>query len=223
MAALTFYMTSSLVSVHQEMSTTDPGTEAYASPVTGWIVSTGTTNRSHLAAQVEQAAATFVDTAPPDGSINTTTGDCLRSTSTYTGDFANADWVVSLCVRANTNGGTQDGLGYCRLFRSVNADGSSATEITGAAQASGAVDNLTTSATLTGTITFNPAAFSVAGEYIFLQIAWGRTGAGGMTSSDVNFRIGNASGAGTRCVTADFTSTATSTLDPFGTSGFFGA
>jgi hypothetical protein len=222
-AALTFFMTSSLVSVHQEMSETDPGTEAYASPVTGWIVSTGTTNRSHLAAQVEQAAATFVDTAPPDGSIDTTTGDCLRSTLAYTGDFADANWVLSLCVRANTNGGTQDGLGYCRLFRGANADGSSATEITAAAQASTAVDNLTTSATLTGTVTFNPGAFSVAGEYLFLQLAWGRTGAGGMTSADVNFRVGNASGAGTRCVTANFTATASVPLDPLGASGFFGA
>ena len=207
MAAITWYLTNSAASVHSDMSETDPGTEAFRSPVTGWVVSTGSTNRSEWFNDIERAASTFVGTTVPDGSIDTTNGDCWRSTNTYSGDFASANWVLSFCCRANTNGGTQDGLIYCRLFRSANADGSSATEITAAAQAGTAITDLNTT-TQTSTVTFNPGAFTVTGEYIFLQLAWERTGAGGMTTSDVNARIGNASGAGSRVVSANFTAAA---------------
>jgi hypothetical protein len=215
------------------MSETDPGAEAYASPVTGWIVSTGSTNHSPFNSQVEQAASTFVDTNPPDGSIDTSTGDCLRSTNQYSGDFASANWVVHFAARANTNGGAQDGRMRCRLFRSANADGSSATEITAAQQQGGLVADLATSATQVSSATFNPGAFSVSGEYIFIQLAWERTGAGGMTSSDVNMRIGNGSGTGTRVISASFTATspsgsASAAMSPFavsaaGSEGFNGS
>ena len=95
----------------------------------------------------------------------------------------------------------------CRLFRGSNADGSGATEITGAQQQGGLVSNLATSATQVSTATFNPGASSVSNEYIFVQLAWERTGAGGMTNSDVNMRIGNGSGSGTRVISSDFTPT----------------
>lgn len=205
MAALTWYATNNLASVHQEMSETDPGTEAYASPVTGWVVSTGGTNHAAFDSQVEVAASAFVDAAPPDGSIDTTNGDCLRSATTYSGDFASANWNVHFACRANNNGGAQDGRMRCRLFRSANVDGSGATEITGAQQQGGLVTNLATSATQVSTATFNPGAFTVNAEYIFIQLAWERTGAGGMSTSDVNMRIGNGSGTGTRVISSNFT------------------
>ena len=224
MASLTWFATSSLVGgVHQEMSVTDPGAEATASPVTGWIVSTGSTLHSAFLAQVERAASTFVATAPPDGSIDTTNGDCLRSTETHTGSFASANWNVHFAARATTNGGAQDGRMRCRLFRSANADGASATEITAGQQQGGLVSNLATSATQVSTATFNPGVFTVTGEYIFVQLAWERTGAGGMTTADVNMRVGNSAGAGTRVISSEFTPAMTGTGDgalaPFAASG----
>lgn len=98
----------------------------------------------------------------------------------------------------------------CRLFRGPNQDGSSATEITSAQQQGGLVSDLATTVTQVSTATFNPGAFSITNEYIFIEIAWERTGAGGMTTSDVNARIGNGSGTGSRVVTADFTAAAAS-------------
>lgn len=206
MAAKTWFATSSLASVHQEMSETDPGTEVTASPTTGWVVSTGASGTAPFNSQVEQAATTFTGTHP-DGSIDTTAGDCLRSTNAYTGSFASANWTVYFAARATTVGGAQDGRMLCRLFRSANADGSGATEITGAAQTGSTVTNLATSATQVSSVAFNPGAFSVSGEYIFVQLAWERTGAGGMTTSDVNMRVGNTSGSGTRVVSSNFTAT----------------
>jgi hypothetical protein len=210
-AALTWYLTNASVSVGSDLSDTDPGAEAYRSPVTGWIVSTGLTNHSAYFNDVERAASTFVDTAPPSGGLDSANGDFWVSPAPLTGDFDAGNWNIHFAARANTNGGAQDGRMRCRLFRGPNQDGSGATEITAAQQQGGLVANLATSATQVSTATFDPGAFSVAGEYIFVQLAWERTGAGGMTTSDVNARIGNGSGTGSRVITANFTATAPAT------------
>ena len=138
--------------------------------------------------QTNQASATFSGTAHPDGSIDTSTGDCWRTTNTYIGSFAAANWNLHFACRGVTQAGTQDGRVRYRLFRGANADGTGATEITSAHQQGGLVTNLLTSATQTSTATFNPGAFSVTNEYIFVQLAWERTGAGGMTTTDVAMR-----------------------------------
>jgi hypothetical protein len=203
MAALTWYVTNNLASVHQEMTETVPGAEATASPQTGWIVGTGATLHSPFVAQTNQALATFVDTNPPDGSINTSAGDCWRTTNTYSGSFVSASWNVHFACRGVTQAGTQDGRVRCRLFRGANADGSGATEITAAQQLCTLVTNLLSTTTQTSTGTFNPGAFSVSDEYIFVQLAWERTGAGGMTTTDVAMRIGVTTGS--RVISADFT------------------
>jgi hypothetical protein len=211
MAALTWYLTDNSVSVGSDLSDTDPGAEAARSPTTGWVVSTGSTNHSPYANDVEQAASTFADTNPPDGSLDTTNGDFWVSPAPLSGDFANANWSIHFAARAGNNGGAQDGRMRCRLFRGANQDGSGATEITAAQQQGGLVTNLATSATQVSTATFNPGAITLTNEYIFVQLAWERTGAGGMTNSDVNVRIGNGSGTGSRVVTADFTAAAPTT------------
>lgn len=208
MAIKTWYATNAKASVHKEMSETSPGADATASPVTGWVVGTGSTNNSEMFDQVERAASTFVDTVPPDGTPDATNGDCLRSAGTYSGDFAAGSWSINLTVIAVTNGGAQDGNLVCRLLRGANADGSGATEITAAQQSGGAVTDLTTTAQQTSTATFDPGAFSVSAEYLFVQVAWKRTGAGGMTNADVDMRIGTTA---TRVVSADFTASAVAT------------
>lgn len=207
MAAITWYLTNNSASIGSDLSTSDPGAEAYRSPVTGWIVGTGSTNRSEYYNDVERASSTFVGTTVPDGSLDTTNGDFWVSPAPLTGDFTSANWNIYFACRANTVGGTQDGLIYARIFKGANQDGTSATEVTSAATAGSAVTDLTTTATQVSTVTVNPGAFSLANEYVFIQLAWGRTGAGGMTTSDVNARIGNGSGTGSRVVTADFAPT----------------
>lgn len=203
MAALTLYATNNLVSVHQELSATSPGANATSSPNVGWTVGTGSTNRAAFQAGTEVASTAFVNTTPPDGSIDTTNGDCLRSSIAYTGSFTSANWTISFTVIGVTQSGAQDGRAYFRLFRSANADGSSATEITGAAQQGSLVTNLSTTQQ-TSSVTFNPGAFSLTNEYLFVQVAWERTGAGGMTTTDVIMRVGTTA---TLVVTSSFSGT----------------
>lgn len=212
MAAKTWYLTNASVSVGSDLSDSDPGAEALRSPVTGWIVGTGSTNHSEYRNDGERAASSFTGTTFPDGSLDTANGDFWVSPAPLTGSFASADWNVHFACRAGTGGDTQDGRMRCRLLRGANQDGSGAVEITSAQQQGGLVTDLLTSATQVSTATFNPGAFSVNNEYVFVQLAWERTGAAGMTTYDVNVRIGNASGNGSRVVTADFTPAVTGTL-----------
>lgn len=205
MAALTWYLTNNSASVGSDLSDSDPGAEAFRSPVTGWVHGTGSVNHSEWFNDVERAASTFTGTTVPDGSLDTTNGDFWVSPSQLTGDFASGNWNIHFACRANTAGGIHDGRMRCRLFRGANQNGSSATEITSAQQQGGLVTDLATSATQVSTATFNPGAFSVSGEYIFVQLAWERTGAALMSSADVNARVGNGSGTGSRVITADFT------------------
>jgi hypothetical protein len=189
------------------MSETDPGTEATTSPQTGWVVGTGATNHASLDAQSNVASSAFTATTQPDGTPVTTAGagDCLRSTNTYTGSFASGNWEFHFCVRGVTQAGAQDGRVRFRLLRGTDATGSGATDISGSQQSAGLLSNIPSGSTSDSTLTVNPGAISVTAEYIFVQIAWERTGAGGMTTTDVAFRIGNASGSGTRVQSADFT------------------
>ena len=203
----TWYLTNDSVSVGSDLSMTDPGAEAFRSPVTGWVVSTGATLHSEWFNDVERAATTFTGTTVPDGSLDTTNGDFWTSPTALTGNFASANWNIHFACRANTLGDTQDGRIRIRLFRGANQNGSSATEITSAQQQGSLVTNLLTSATQVSTVTFNPGAFSVTNEYIFIQLAWERTGASGMTTGDVNARIGNGSGTGSRVITSNFFAT----------------
>lgn len=207
MAAKTWFVTNTLVSNHQQLSETSPGADATTSPQVGWVVgTTAPTVYSEFDGGTKQANGTFSATARPDGSINTA-GDCWRTATTYKGTFASANWTINGVVIGVTNSGAQDGRMRFRLFRSANADGSGATEITGAAQVGSTVTNLSTTQQ-NSSVTFNPGSFSVDNEYIFVQVGWEITGAGGMSTTDVVLRIGNTAA---RVVTSDFTETRTIT------------
>jgi hypothetical protein len=197
----TWYGTNTTLSPFQEMSETSPGTDATASPLVGWIHGTGSTNAAHMDAGATVTEANFTSTTPPDGTLDTTTGDGFRTTNTYNGSFASANWTFNFTLIGVTQAGTQDGHIKFRLFRSANADGSSATQITAAQQTASTLTNLSTTAQ-TSTLAVNPGAFSVTNEYIFVQVAWHRSGAGGMSTTDVIFRWGN---TGTRVISSTFT------------------
>lgn len=202
MAVKNYYLTATTA---DGWRTIDEATQAAATNADGWIVSTGATNHAEYAVGVERAATTFTATIAPDGTLDTTLKDAFRSTSPLTGRFASGSWQFNFVVRAVTNAGTQNGRIRFRMIK-ANADGSNATEITLGQQSAGLTGAIAnTTADFTSTVSFNPGAFTILDQYLFIQIAWERTAAGAMTSSDVNWRTGSSTSAGTRIVTADFT------------------
>jgi hypothetical protein len=171
----------------------------------GWVVSTGAVNHSAFEQGVERAATTFVNTTPPAaGGPGVTLNESFRSQNSLNGDFASANWVFHFVVIAVSNGGSQDGRVRFRIYK-ADADGTNATEITAAQQQASIVIDVTTSVGLDSTLTVNPGAFTITNQFLFIQVAWERTGAGAMTNSDIHFITGIVGPDGTRIDTSDFT------------------
>ena len=201
MAALTFYLVNGVdANGWQSLSTS---TQSAATCAAGWVVGTGSTNHSELFANTERASSTFTGTTVPDGTLDTTNKDAFRIPSALSGAFASANWSLQFAVQSTVQGGAADGRIRFRLIK-ANADGSSATEITAAQQQASLVTNVTT-ADSNSTLTFNPGAFRLDNQYLFVQVAWERTGAGGMTTTNMRLRTGSAATpTGTVITTSDF-------------------
>src|SRR5690349_10989099 len=93
-AIISWFLCDALVNSWQKL---DEATQVAASTA-GWIVSTGTTNRSKWASGTgsgtERAASTFDATTYPNGTLDTTLFDAWRTTNTYSGSFSSANWTV---------------------------------------------------------------------------------------------------------------------------------
>lgn len=155
---------------------TAPSTETTG---TGWTVDTvGSGNYARMAYATERASSTFSGTAQPSGAPDNTLGDCWRSSSALSGDFATGVWTIAVPVIAVTAAAGQDGRVRVRLWRSTSATGASATEITSGAVAGTTVTNLATGAEQLSTVTTaSITGFTLANEYLFVQVAWEITGA----------------------------------------------
>lgn len=126
----------------------------------------------------ERASTAFGGTAQPAGDPDNSTGDCFRSTSALTGDFATGVWTITVPVIAVTGASGQDGRVRVRIWKSSNATGTSPTEITSGAVVGTTVTDLTTGAEQTSVATTSSiTGFSLSAEYLFVQIAWEITGA----------------------------------------------
>lgn len=202
MAAITWYMETGAGGAWMPLNTAG---QVAATSSTGWTVGTAGTFSSAMYAGVQRAANTFSDDVPPDGSLDAANFDAMRSPAALSGDFANANWVFQFAVRSLTNPGAADGRMVIRIIK-ANADGSSPTEIAAGQHACGTVTDVVDTADSNSTLTLNPGAFSVSNQYIFIQVAWQRTGAGGMSTTNIRLRTGvDATPTGTVIVTSDFT------------------
>lgn len=206
----TWFATTSLVgTVWQEMSETSPGTDATSA--VGWTVGTqGGPIRASLDSGTKRASNTFSGTTQPDGTLDNSLGDALRSTNPYTGTFATGTWTFNFTVIGVTNSGAQDGIAYYRILKGSASDGSNATEVTSGSVTGSTVTNLTTTAQTSSATTSSISSFTADNEYIFCQVAWEITGAGGMTTTDVVMRVGTNS---TRLVSPTFTAASTVNTD----------
>ena len=201
MPTLIWYATNTVVGSHQEMSETVPSS-GLSSPAAGWTVGkvNPTAYAPFLAAQ-EQATGTFTASIHPLG-ISANSGNCLRTTATYNGSFAAGDWILRFRAQADGSGGDQDGNVGARLWRGTDGTGASATQITGARVEGTAVTNLAVGSGQISTVTISLGAFGLSNEYLFTELGWEITGAGGANARDVIMSIGNSS---TMLISPNFT------------------
>lgn len=203
MASKTFYFLSTKFSGVEHLELQDGGVApATATSSTGWIVGlTLPAQYSLMNSTVEQSADTFQTTEEPSFPPNNTFGDCFVA-GPYTGEFAAGNWTFAFPVIAVTSGGGADGRVRFRLWRSSSSSGASATEITRNILKGSLITDLATGAAQTSSLTVDPGIIVLAGEYLFIQVAWEITGLALLITDDVLLRIGSASAI----TTTNFTS-----------------
>jgi len=157
------------------------GTEEYAGQ--GWVCDKkASPNFSVFKPDIVRASTTFVQTEPTAFSQWG-----YRSVDALSGSFANVNWVLNGKVRSNTYY-AQKGRVKFRLWRSVNADGASATQVTPGWQQSAQIGFTTANQDQTFSITWTPGAtVSLSNEYLFLEAEWSAEISGGNKNAAVNW------------------------------------
>lgn len=129
------------------------------------------------------------------GATNTTAGDAFRTPSPLTGTFASGTWTFDLNIRTTAGGGSGLTGGFrLRVFKSANADGSSATLISPSTTIDFDVVGLPTVNTdvnCQGFWNTAPTAIALTNEYLFFQLEW-KNNVAGNSGSNVLFRVGTA-------------------------------
>jgi len=127
------------------------------------------------------------------------TDDAFRTENQITATFAAGDWIIDFYVTAITTASTGTGRMRARIWKSANATGSGATELT-------TVPLVGTTATrdVTGRafprdtgctrITWTPGTtIALSGEYLFVQLEWEIQSAGGTSTADHHWSTGSSS------------------------------
>src|SRR5262245_10561830 len=179
--------------------------QAAASRTDGWTVAKiAAANAADFRAGTKQASGTFVS-ASSRPSLFSPMSNAFKIPAALFGTFAATDWVFTFAVRAGT-ASSQRGRMRMEVYRSANADGSSATKLTSAiVVGTTTAAALSTTADQTTTLTWSPGTtITLSGEYLFFAVAWEITTASGSNNGDVLIRTGQSAG-GSRLVTPDFT------------------
>lgn len=198
MPAKTLYLTNS-VSTWPLLSETSPG--ANATIGTGWTVATEPAGDSaSMQAAVERAAGNFTTSAKPSIAPSSSLGDAFRA-GPFTGTFNAGTWSLIAAVLAVDAGGWHDGHARWRVWKSINANGSSPTELTTATLVGSSVVNLGIGGQQSSSVNWSPGAIALNSEYLFFQLAWAIDGAGISDIDDCLLRIGDTA---SRIVTPNF-------------------
>lgn len=207
MTAKVWYSLNSKVTGQSWLDLQDGGSAiTVAVSSSGWTNGTAVTSRyAKLAALTVQPSTAFGTTALPTAPLDAVNGDAFR-TALLNGHFATGTWQLDMWLFGSTSNG-QVRIDV-RLFRSANADGSAATEVTSAAQI-GSTANVIGGQSVSVVRWVQPA-FTLSNEYLFIQVACETVAAGSSGTATVKL------GTGCSISSADFTA-ATATTPMHGT------
>ena len=177
-----------------------------ANTTTGWTVASTAIN--NMSAMVARSKATGFSTSDALASFNVAA--CWRSENTFTGAFANTNWTFAFRLRAVTRAGSQTGAVKIRVWRSTNANGTGATQLTSAVLTGTTTAVLSTTVSATSTVTWTPGATqTLNNEYLWVQCEWNIGATGGNPNCDAMFYVESAG----VITTSDFVPTTVGTLN----------
>jgi hypothetical protein len=140
---------------------------------TGWEVGGVAVGQySRLAAGTIRATGTFTGTAQPSSGPDNTLKDCWRTRYRVTVDIPAGTWTIPVPVIAS--GAAKEGAtmrARVRLWQTVNANGSAATELTAGVVVGSTVTNLQSEAASISTASVALGAVAFTDKYLFVQVA----------------------------------------------------
>lgn len=165
---------------------------ATADSASGWTVAKIAAARyaPYKRATKQTSGALVTSPVHPDGTLDNTNGDALRTGTALTGTFAAGAWTFAFKLRATTASSQQDRL-RLRVYRSTDGTGAGATEITAATQVGSTVTANTTEQA--ATVSWTAPQITLNGEFMFVELAIETVVAGGSNSSDWLLRAGSSS------------------------------
>lgn len=183
MAALTLYGNNGALGPgYNTLSLSDA---TYLNLAQGWTVgTTAAGNYSVLQGNTIRAAGTFDGTAP-----TTFSQYGYRTDWPISGSFANTDWSALLSARSGPTYYDMQGKVGFRLWRSANANGSGATQITnGWNMCADAIEFTAINQVVTKTVTWSPGGVvTLTNEYLWQEILWEITTAAANAAAIVYF------------------------------------
>jgi hypothetical protein len=158
---------------------------------TGWTVAKlAANNMSAMLAGTKRASTAF---ATSDAIPTFAASASWRSEVTFNGTFANTNWTLAFRVRAQGAASAQTGSVKIRIWRSANADGSGATQLTAAVLTGTTTAALSTTVSGTSTVTWSaPGTQRLTSEYLWVQCEWNTVVASGSNSGDSVFYVESA-------------------------------
>lgn len=186
MASISFLLKNSAASGSSHGSLQDGSSVTTATSGTGFRV--GTTAATNYALQNYNSIVTTF-TGAPEPSAAPNTSDSWRSESRLNGTFASGSWSIALSVIASVANATGSGLIRVRIWKSSNADGSSATELTTSVATTTQWNNVTTSTAQNLTATASIAETNFINEYLFVQTAIQIDTAGANPTAEIRYRV----------------------------------
>ncbi|HEY9657574.1 MAG TPA: hypothetical protein V6C65_03855, partial [Allocoleopsis sp.] len=190
MAQLNFRVQNALSGTFRSMDEVNSA----AATVGGWkLGKTAAGQSAELTVGTESNVFTLQSSFPkPNGLITGASPNAWRSVNQYSGTFAATAWSIRVAGRSVNNAFSGTGRARVRVFASVNADGSAARELTTATQVGTTVGPGSTSADVVSVVTWTPATtLTLAGEYIFIAVAWEIITASGNNNADIDLRTGS--------------------------------
>jgi len=180
-----------------------PTQPAASTSTTGWTVGLTVAARySRMTYNAEVPADNFTITVQPSGQPVSAAEDCWRISAVTSGHISAGTWTSSVSVIAVTSGGDQDGRARFMLWKSVDTTGKT---FVGGPFLGTTVTNLATTVAQSSATSFSMPGVELDGEYLYLQVAWETTGAGGAADRDVLVRFGNISSQdGSGLITSGF-------------------
>lgn len=165
-----------------------PGADVDSLPQEGW--KPGTTAAPNYQNLTSASVRGIFQASALPTQVDNADGNFFATDRRMSGSFAAGNWTASFPIIATAGNATAAGRMRFQLWKGPDQTGAGSTQITAGTQLGSILSNITTTEQIS-TLVFNPGAFTLNNEYLFIACAWEITTASTDVNSNVIVRFGS--------------------------------